>query len=81
MKEWVSGLGPGLTRKIERCRGGTQTIEFRRNSKLRENHFLTAIDRCYETADLPRTNNDLEHAFGSRRDHERRARGRRRAWW
>jgi hypothetical protein len=34
---------------------------------------------CYEVADLPRTNNDLEHAFGSHRYHERRASGRRRA--
>jgi hypothetical protein len=34
---------------------------------------------CYETSDLPRTNNDLEHAFGSHRYHERRASGRRRA--
>jgi hypothetical protein len=34
---------------------------------------------CYESADLPRTNNDLEHTFGSHRYHERRASGRRRA--
>jgi hypothetical protein len=34
---------------------------------------------CYESSDLPRTNNDLEHAFGSHRYHERRASGRRRA--
>ncbi len=34
---------------------------------------------CYESADLPRTNNDLEHLFGSHRYHERRASGRRRA--
>jgi hypothetical protein len=34
---------------------------------------------CSESADLPRTNNDLEHTFGSHRYHERRARGRRRA--
>jgi hypothetical protein len=27
---------------------------------------------CYDTPDLPRTNNDLEQAFGSRRYHERR---------
>jgi hypothetical protein len=33
----------------------------------------------YDSADLPRTNNDLEHAVGSPRDHERRASGRRRA--
>jgi hypothetical protein len=31
---------------------------------------------CYDTAGLPRTNNDLEHAFGSHRYHERRATGR-----
>src|SRR4051795_11714106 len=34
---------------------------------------------CYASSDLPRTNNDLEHAFGSHRSHERRASGRRRA--
>jgi hypothetical protein len=34
---------------------------------------------CYDSADLPRTNNDLEHTFGSHRYHERRASGRRRA--
>jgi hypothetical protein len=31
---------------------------------------------CYEVADLPRTNNDLEQFFGSARYHERRASGR-----
>jgi hypothetical protein len=31
---------------------------------------------CYDVADLPRTNNDLEHVFGSVRYHERRASGR-----
>jgi hypothetical protein len=34
---------------------------------------------CYAVADLPRTNNDLEHLFGSHKYHERRASGRRRA--
>ena len=34
---------------------------------------------CYGSADLPRTNNDLEHLFGSHKYHERRASGRRRA--
>jgi len=34
--------------------------------------------RCYESSDVPRTNNDLEHTFGSHRYHERRASGRRR---
>lgn len=31
---------------------------------------------CYRVADLPRTNNALEQAFGSLRYHERRASGR-----
>lgn len=31
---------------------------------------------CYTSADLPRTNNDLEQLFGSHRYHERRASGR-----
>ena len=31
---------------------------------------------CDDTPDLPRTNNDLEQAFGSHRYHERRATGR-----
>lgn len=34
---------------------------------------------CYTVADLPRTNNELEHLFGSHKYHERRASGRRRA--
>jgi len=40
--------------------------------------YWPGLFRCYESADLPRTNNDLEHAFGSHRYHERRASGRRR---
>jgi hypothetical protein len=31
---------------------------------------------CYQVPDLPRTNNDLEQAFGQVRSHERRATGR-----
>jgi hypothetical protein len=41
--------------------------------------FWPGLFGCYETPDLPRTNNDLEHAFGSHRYHERRSSGRRRA--
>jgi len=41
--------------------------------------YWAGLFACYGSSDLPRTNNDLEHAFGSHRDHERRASGRRRA--
>ena len=39
--------------------------------------YWPGLFACYDTADLPRTNNDLERAFGSHRYHERRATGRR----
>jgi hypothetical protein len=40
-------------------------------------HFAPGLFHCYDVADLPRTNNDLEHCFGIARAHERRATGRR----
>ena len=40
------------------------------------NSYWMGLFRCYRFADLPRTNNDLEHCFGSARYHERRASGR-----
>jgi hypothetical protein len=41
--------------------------------------YWPGLFHCYASQDLPRTNNDLEHIFGSHRYHERRASGRRRA--
>jgi len=41
--------------------------------------YWSGLFGCYDTPDLPRTNNDLEHTFGSHRYHERRSSGRRRA--
>jgi hypothetical protein len=38
--------------------------------------YWPGLFRCYEVADLPRTNNELEQFFGSYRYHERRASGR-----
>lgn len=38
--------------------------------------YWPGLFACYEIPDLPRTNNDLERAFGSHRYHERRATGR-----
>ena len=38
--------------------------------------YWPGLFRCYTTPGLPRTNNDLEHCFGSLRYHERRATGR-----
>lgn len=38
--------------------------------------YWPGLFHCYDVADLPRTNNDLEQLFGSTRYHERRATGR-----
>jgi hypothetical protein len=38
--------------------------------------YWPGLFHCYDTAELPRTNNDLERAFGSHRYHERRSTGR-----
>ena len=41
--------------------------------------YFGGLFHCYDVPDLPRTNNDLEHLFGSNRYHERRATGRKTA--
>lgn len=38
--------------------------------------YEPGLFHCYDVADLPRTNNDLEQLFGSHRHHERRCTGR-----
>jgi hypothetical protein len=38
--------------------------------------YWPGLFHCYDAAELPRTNNGLERAFGSHRYHERRATGR-----
>ena len=38
--------------------------------------YRPGLFHCYDVPGLPRTNNDLEHYFGSARYHERRATGR-----
>lgn len=38
--------------------------------------YWSGLFHCYEIEGLPRTNNDLEHAFGVLRHHQRRCTGR-----
>src|SRR5918998_474416 len=40
-------------------------------------NYGEALFQCYDMADLPATNNDLERRFGTLRYHERRCSGRR----
>jgi hypothetical protein len=62
-----------------RAAAQTEVAELRQQLR----HFIKVTQswrpglfHCYKSADLPRTNNDLEHLFGSHRYHERRASGR-----
>ena len=41
--------------------------------------YWRGLFHCYDMAELPRTNNDLEQYFGAARHHERRATGRKSA--
>lgn len=67
---------------------GALTSHCPRSGKLGEamEHFVkvtrsywAGLFHCYDIEGLERTNNDLEHLFGSNRYHERRATGRRNA--
>jgi hypothetical protein len=78
-------LRRGLSQILTKMRQAAQRTK---DKALREQllHFVKVtksywpgLFRCYESVDIPRTNNDLEHLFGSYRYHERRASGRKTA--
>jgi hypothetical protein len=76
--------GAGVRRRL----GGLLGAMARHRANAREHaaavdHFVKVsrsywpgLFHCYDRADLPRTNNDLEQFFGRHRYHERRATGR-----
>ncbi len=67
----------GLIASLARHRGklGSLAGALDRFRKVTRSDWA-GLFRCYEVADLPRTNNDLEQFFGSYRYHERRCSGR-----
>jgi hypothetical protein len=67
----------GLIGALARHRGelGSLADAFAHFRKVTRSYW-PGLFRCYDTADLPRTNNDLEQFFGSYRYHERRCSGR-----
>jgi hypothetical protein len=67
----------GLVASLARHRGSLNGLagaldHFRKVTRS----YWAGLFRCYDVADLPRTNNDLEQFFGSYRYHERRSSGR-----
>ena len=72
-----------VQRRVRMRKAATTTGEPSVRSGLKQflkvtKSYWPGLFRCYESPDIPRTNNDLEHTFGSHRYHERRASGRRR---
>src|SRR5262249_19746418 len=67
------GLIGAIARHRESC--GRLREAFTHFRKVTRSYW-PGLFRCYDVADLPRTNNDLEQFFGSCRYHERRASGR-----
>jgi hypothetical protein len=67
------GLIGAIARHRESCGRLQEAVaHFRKVTRS----YWPGLFRCYDVADLPRTNNDLEQFFGSYRYHERRASGR-----
>jgi hypothetical protein len=67
------GLLGAIARHRETC-GGLQEA-FAHFAKVTRSYW-PGLFQCYDVAELPRTNNDLEQFFGSYRYHERRSSGR-----
>ena len=67
----------GLLGAMRRHRASVGALGSAVDHFLKVSHsYWPGLFACYDTPDLPRTNNDLEQAFGSHRYHERRASGR-----
>jgi hypothetical protein len=78
---WVRRRLTQILSQIRQAAAGTAEAAVRQQLR----HFVKVtksywpgLFACYGSADIPRTNNDLEHLFGSHRYHERRSSGRKR---
>jgi hypothetical protein len=73
VKASYRGLLGAMTRHAEKA--GNLSGALGRFRKVTRSYWL-GLFPCYDVADLPRTNNDLEQLFGAHRYHERRCSGR-----
>jgi hypothetical protein len=73
VKRRLSGLLGAMTR--HQAAAGTLAPALGHFLKVARSYW-PGLFHCYEVAELPRTNNDLEQCFGAQRSHERRATGR-----
>jgi hypothetical protein len=73
LKRRLGGLLGAMTR--HRAAAGALAPALAHFLKVSRSYW-PGLFHCYESPDLPRTNNDLEQCFGAHRYHERRATGR-----
>jgi hypothetical protein len=74
----LSVILTGIRRAARRAPSPALAEQLRHFAKVTKSYW-PGLFACYGAAGLPRTNNDLEHLFGSHRYHERRSSGRKRA--
>jgi hypothetical protein len=74
----LSRLLSGMRQAAARTEAAELRQQLRHFVKVTQS-YRPGLFHGYASADLPRTNNDLEHLFGSHRYHERRASGRKAA--
>jgi hypothetical protein len=73
VKASYRGLLGAMARHAERA--GNLAGALGQSRKVTRSYW-PGLFHCYDVADLPRTNNDLEQLFGAHRYHERRSSGR-----
>jgi hypothetical protein len=75
MRRRLSHILSGMRRAAARTDAAELRQQLQHFVKVTKS-YQPGLFHCYASAELPRTNNDLEHLFGSHRYHERRASGR-----
>jgi hypothetical protein len=78
VRRGLSALLSKIRRAAAQAKEPVVAEQLRRFVKVTRSYW-SGLFHCYTSADIPRTNNDLEHLFGSHRYHERRASGRKQA--
>jgi hypothetical protein len=78
VRRGLSALLSKIRQAADRARNPPVAEQLRGFVKVTKSYW-SGLFPCYTSTDIPRTNNDLEHLFGSHRYHERRASGRKQA--
>jgi hypothetical protein len=78
VRQGLSALLSKIRQAADQAKDPVVAEQLRRFVKVTRSYW-SGLFSCYTSSDIPRTNNDLEHLFGSHRYHERRASGRKQA--